>query len=196
MSFKRKFLTWFGDLKFSYLPMWLMPTSNEYDVSGDATRRVMDLVQPGDLVLRGYKNYVDGLFIPGRYSHTGVYMGNNKVLHAIAEGVVECDIIEFLRCDRFCVIRLKNSVPSAATLKQLAVEKMLFIKNQNYGYDFDFKEGNGAYYCHELGAEAYRALQIKQLYAKKFGFTWKFLGKKYLAESFLEDNRFEVILEG
>jgi len=42
------------------------------------------VIKPGDLILRAYECYLDGLFIPGTYTHTGIYIGDGKVIHAVA----------------------------------------------------------------------------------------------------------------
>ena len=57
----------------------------------------MDIIEPGCLILRGYEYYLDGKFIPSTrgYSHLGIYVGDNKVIHAVSEGVSEVNLIEF-----------------------------------------------------------------------------------------------------
>ena len=44
----------------------------------------MEIIQPGDVLLRGFNKYLDGKFIPDEkgYSHAGLYAGNNEVIHA------------------------------------------------------------------------------------------------------------------
>ncbi len=71
----KKFFTWFGDLKYFPYPMWIVWDPGSYRVKGEDAREVIGLVRPGDILLRSYDNYVDGLFIPGRYSHVGLYVG-------------------------------------------------------------------------------------------------------------------------
>lgn len=71
----KKFLTWFGDLKYFPYPMWIVWDPGSYRVKGEDAREVIELVRPGDILLRAYDNYVDGLFIPGSYSHVGLYAG-------------------------------------------------------------------------------------------------------------------------
>jgi hypothetical protein len=71
----KKFLTWFGDLKYFPYPMWIVWDPGSYKVKGEDAREVIELVRPGDILLRSYDNYVDGLFIPGSYSHVGLYVG-------------------------------------------------------------------------------------------------------------------------
>lgn len=81
---KKKFLSFFGDLKYFKYPFFLVYDPGSYKVKGYHTREVLALLQPGDIILRGYDSYVDGLFIPGAYSHTGLYVGDGKMIHAVA----------------------------------------------------------------------------------------------------------------
>ena len=58
-------------------------------------------------MLRGYDNYLDGYFIddPHGYSHGAIYVGENKIIHAVAQGVSEIHAVDFMKCDRICIIR-------------------------------------------------------------------------------------------
>jgi hypothetical protein len=38
-------------------------------------RRAITDIRPGDILVRGFDNYVDGSFIPGFFSHAGLYLG-------------------------------------------------------------------------------------------------------------------------
>jgi cell wall-associated NlpC family hydrolase len=57
----------------------------------------MDVIWPGDIVLRGYNHYLDGKFIPDplKYSHGAIYVGDNTLIHAVAEGVSTVNIVDF-----------------------------------------------------------------------------------------------------
>jgi len=184
---KRIFLTILGDIKFQYWPPFLYYEKGDYyKASGIDTRDAMDIIQAGDIILRGYNHYLDGVFIPGEYSHTGVYVGNGKMIHSIAEGVSEINIIQFLRCDRFMILRPKFG-------QEKAIKRLW--KWIGIDYDFEFKSGNSALYCHELGAEAYKELNVE----RKTPYLWKFkfnkMEKTYLAESFIENHNFIKVLE-
>ena len=71
-----KFLTWFGDLKYFKAPCFVVYDPSSYRVKGEDVREVIDIIEPGDVVLRSYDNYVDGLFIPGEFSHVGFFYGH------------------------------------------------------------------------------------------------------------------------
>ena len=67
---RRKFLTIFGDLKIFPWPMWIVYDPVVNQISGSKLREVLNAIRPGDVILRGYKRYLDGYFIPGIYSHS------------------------------------------------------------------------------------------------------------------------------
>ena len=134
---KKIFLTILGDIKIFKFPLFIIYDPSTFRVKGYHTRLAMEMLKPGDIILRRYRMYLDGAFIPGKYSHTGVYIGDGKVIHAVAEGVSKIDIIDFLRCDGFCILR-QNDVNAALNAVKY-VESVLGEKGQ---YDFDFKEDN------------------------------------------------------
>lgn len=88
---KETFLRFFGDVKLfrgqprlfvlpelvstSLFGSTLLYDPSSYRVKGDDMRRAMQDIQPGDILVRGFENYVDGNFIPGFFSHAGLYLG-------------------------------------------------------------------------------------------------------------------------
>lgn len=68
-------LTVFGDIKVFRYPLFIVYDPGSYQVKGDDVREVLDVLQPGDVLLRSYSNYLDGRFIPGVFSHAAVYAG-------------------------------------------------------------------------------------------------------------------------
>jgi len=187
MRLKERLLRIFGDIKLQKWPPFLYYEPGDYyRVSGADSALIAEWIQPGDLLLRGYRNYLDGVFIPGDYDHTGIYTGSGMVTHAVSEGVCTVNLFDFLRCDRVMVLRPRRCVKTA--LDRLA-------KWIGKGYDFDFVSGNDSYYCHELAAEAYSGLSIRKI-VPYFGF-FRFcrMEPKYLAESFIESPDFQQIIE-
>ncbi|HEY4784512.1 MAG TPA: hypothetical protein VIH57_00620, partial [Bacteroidales bacterium] len=102
------FLNFFGDIKVFKFPMFIVYDPGSYRVKGEDVRQVINLIKPGDILVRGYINYLDGYFIPGFFSHAGLYLGEVKesdrayvkpgedsefhtgeqmVIHSMAEGV-------------------------------------------------------------------------------------------------------------
>jgi uncharacterized protein YycO len=187
-AIKRAFLTVFGDIKIFRYPFFIIYNPTTFKVKGIHTRAAMNVLKPGDIVLRKYVNYLDGYFIPGEYSHSSLYVGRGKIIHAVADGVEYIDVIDFLRCDSFCILRQADE-----DLAKKAVEFAEKAVENGAEYDFDFKSGNDSYYCHELVATAYKDLGIEKKSIKMFGFFK--ISPRYISESFLENEKFTKILE-
>ena len=88
----RRFLEIFGDVKISRYPLWIMYDPEYFKMPGEQILEVVNHVEVGDVILRGYDGYADGYFIPyaeghGRYSHAGMYTGNCMVTHAVSPKV-------------------------------------------------------------------------------------------------------------
>lgn len=188
MLYKLKafFLKILGDIKVFRYPFFIIYDPTTYFVKGTQTREAINRLKPGDIILRKYVAYLDGFLIPGKYSHTGVYVGNNTVIHAVAEGVVKIDIIDFLRCDGFCILR-----PRAYQARAI----MRVTSWLGRDYDFEFKHGNMKFYCHELGMYAYKELSIEPVPVSFMGKTIRWMKPRYLADSFLNSPDFKKIYE-
>ena len=65
----------FGDIKVFKWPMFILYDPGSYRVKGEDMREVIQIIEPGDMLVRGYDNYLDGYFIPGYFSHAGLYVG-------------------------------------------------------------------------------------------------------------------------
>ncbi len=94
------FMSWFGSLKgfvnlrpsdmvhVSLPSLYLVENPGGYLIGGRDLRAVLSQLQPGDILLRGYRGYVDGAFIrlssrcwsqgyrPGWYTHAALYVGD------------------------------------------------------------------------------------------------------------------------
>lgn len=175
---KARFLTQFGNIKVYKFPMFIVYDPSTFDMTGQRILDVLRLLQPGDIILRGYRHYLDGMFIPGDYSHGAIYVGDNKIIHAVAAGVSEIDVVEFCMCDRICILR-----PS--TFQASAIKTAKKLAKDNVPYDFGFKCGTSALYCFELCAECYKKFDIQTKTAKAF---FGLLRKKnvYTADSLFE----------
>ena len=186
---KRWFLTIFGDIKIFRWPFFVVYHPTSFKVKGKDTREIMSLLQPGDVVMRAYINYLDGYFIPTgstRCSHSGVFIGDNTIVHSIAEGSISDDIIDFCRADRIVILRPVSG-------QEWAIEHARKCAANNVEYDFDFQPDSGRYYCHEFSASCYPGLDIKPLSRNVF---WFFPSPVvFLADSFYINKNFQLIYE-
>ena len=153
------FLNFFGDLKVFKYPMFIIYDPGSYLVKGEDTREVINLIKPGDILVRGYINYLDGYFIPGFFSHAGLYLGEVKeadrshvkpgqdgrfrageqmVIHSMSEGVFMEDIINFCRCDYMVILR-RNTDKESEAGKKVIFEDVFKTALGYLGEDYDFK---------------------------------------------------------
>lgn len=149
----------FGDIKVFKFPFFLLYDPGSYLIKGNEVRQIINTLQPGDILVRGYKNYLDGYFIPGFFSHTGLYLGNvpnqnnitllpstqekyyaegeQIVAHAMAEGVFMEDLLNFCRCDYLVVLRANET--SQETIDEIYVRALMELGTP-YDFKFDFSQ--------------------------------------------------------
>ncbi|MDX8404284.1 MAG: YiiX/YebB-like N1pC/P60 family cysteine hydrolase [Mariprofundaceae bacterium] len=184
---KRIILTIFGDIKVFKWPMFGVYQPVTFKVKGHDTRAIIAVIQPGDVIMRSYCNYLDGYFIPkgeSQCSHSGLYIGDNNIVHSIAEGSKFDDIIDFCRADRIVVLRPDKG-------QEWAIEHANKCVDSHVPYDFNFEPGSGKYYCHEFTASCYPELEIEQLSGKILGLISS--PKAFLADSFYTNGHFTKI---
>jgi hypothetical protein len=157
------FVTFLGDIKLFKFPFFMLYDPGSYLVKGDDIRQVLKIVQPGDILVRGYINYLDGYIIPGLFSHAGLYLGEVKerdgkdlkkgqlkdfkageqiIIHSMAEGVFMEDIINFCRCDYMAILRRRPKIESKNDKKYTfsrAFKKALGYLGAAYDFAFDFE---------------------------------------------------------
>lgn len=140
-----KFLTWFGDIRVDLEP----PATRARHF-----RKMMKLVEPGDILCRKYDCYLDSVFIEGEYTHSGIITHKDKIVHSIAEGVEKIDVLDFvLDTEGFIVLRPKYDQ------EQNVINATKFAEDQlGKPYDFLFeKKESDTFYCHELTAKSLAA---------------------------------------
>jgi hypothetical protein len=167
------FVKVFGDIKVFKFPLFAVYDPGGYKVKGEDIREVIQKLRPGDILIRGYENYLDGYFIPGFFSHAGLYLGkvgedenelvergaeksfktgDQMVIHSMAEGVFMEDVINFCRCDSMVVLRRNPDLESEAG-KRVSFREVLAAALSHLGDDYDFRfdfEDFHALSCTEL----------------------------------------------
>jgi hypothetical protein len=119
---------------------------SHHKLKGPHLRAVLDCIQPGDLVLRRFDNYVSSFFIKGRFSHIGIYIGENSVVHVGGDGIKKEDVLTFLRADDGAIVRPKDK-----TLVIKAINKARVQLDNNVEYDYFFDtDCPKKFYCSEF----------------------------------------------
>ena len=148
-----KLFRFIGDIKWTGIarPFWFVFNATGYQLKGEHYRKLATIIQPGDIVIRRFEGYIDKWFIPGFWNHAGIYVGGEKeqVVHAISEGVIIEDILNFMRTDHMLVLR-----PPNGDFLAIGVEKARSIIGKPYDFGFDFKDCN-RFSCTELVAYCY-----------------------------------------
>jgi hypothetical protein len=113
-------------------PPFIIYRPQRLAISGTHTREIMELVKPGDILVRSYNHYLSNLFLRGTFTHVGFYLGevsethlkqlakiNNPtqfklskqmVIHASDAQVHLDDLIDFCRCDGLAVMRFPRQL--------------------------------------------------------------------------------------
>jgi len=173
-----------GDIKWHGLfhPFWITINAKSFFIKGKHYRQLEKIIQPGDILVRRFEGYIDRILIPGWWNHVGIYVGdiddkNHKVIHAISEGVVVDDLIDFMRTDHMIVLRAQRGAQeNAITRAKLAI-------GSDYDFAFNFDE-TVRFSCTELIGHCYKGIINGK---KRFGrFT-------IVADDIVENNKLSVV---
>lgn len=175
-------MTRFGDIYFATEPPECRALQIEI---------LMEVIDAGQIICRGYDPYLDGYFIPGDYSHSGVVLNKREMLHSIAEGVKPIHPIDFvMHCDRFIILQPPYSPVNEVRELEIGkvVDRAIWHNEANQTeYDFTFCE-DGKYYCHEFTADCLSQVGIDvPRTTKRFG-VWpiRFYRELYLAQNIID----------
>jgi len=136
-------------------PMFFSLGPTSYKVKGENQREIMDTILPGDIILTKNDHYLTSILIPGHYSHLGIYVGANKVIHAVNNrGVIKEDILDFLRVDEAVVLRLVGITIEERIEACVRANKEL---GKEYDYQFNF-EDTSKFSCIELVYRCYEGM--------------------------------------
>lgn len=150
-NIKKFFLYHFSELQFFKFPMFILWGNSHYKIKGHDQRQILNLIKPGDILLRRYDRYVSGLMIPGYFTHSAIYVGDNDVVHMLKDGIMKEDILTFMRCDNIAILRNRNELRSSRSV-ELAKEQ--YVNKVEYDFEFDFDD-KGRMSCTELCSFCY-----------------------------------------
>ena len=194
---KVRLLIILGDIQVYKWPMFAIYNPKSYRVTGEKCREILQEIKEGDVLLRGYDHYLDSFFIPlgkSKCSHSGIYIGNDQVVHSIAEGVKCEDVLNFLRADR--VVLLRPLVSFDEVTKAIEHAKSCIGKKYDFNFETEDTEDNNTrndkYFCHEFTKSCYPSIKIEKMVGKA-----RFLGLKsppiFLADSFYTNVKFTKV---
>ena len=144
-------LRFLGDIRWHGIlhPFWFTINAKTYRIKGQATREVQSLILPGDILIRRFEGFVDKWFIPGWWNHSGIYVGNHngrthQVVHAMSQGVIVEDLIDFCRTDHLIVLRAPQMYQAKA------VERAIEVIGREYDFAFDLSDDSRLSCTHVL----------------------------------------------
>ena len=138
---KKWIFRFIGDVKWAGVlhPFWFVINATTFRLKGKHYRDLNEIIRPGDIIIRRFEGYVDKFLIPGWWNHAGMYVGevdgkNHKVVHAISDGVVVDDLIDFMRTDHMIVLRAED------WRREDAIKRAKDAVGSDYDFAFNFNE--------------------------------------------------------
>lgn len=180
-SIQKHIFRFIGDIKWSGWknPFWFTINAAGYQLRGEDYRNLIKQIKPGDIVIRRFEGYIDKFFIPGFWNHAGIYVDGDmeQVVHAISDGVLIEDILNFMRTDHMIVLR------PPADMVESAIAKAKSIVGLEYDFEFNFT-GHKRFSCTEVVDYCYPKMITPK---KRFGKT------TIVADDIVTCNKFESI---
>lgn len=199
-----------GHVRFYSKPFWLVFNPHGYKVSALHLRRALPMLRPGDVLVRRYDSYLLSFFIPGRFSHSGVYVGEEDVagmragvvVHALGTGVQKTDVLDFLACcDGFAILRPKGG--DDVTAEACAIARRYIGATYDYRFDIcedydnmdEVQERTKSVYCHELTRSCFPSLDVPTVQPQLWNGMIRSSKRQFLAQSFFDSPDFEVVYD-
>lgn len=156
-----------------------------YKIKGNEVREILNKIEPGDILLRRFDGYLNTLLTPGFWGHAAIYVNDNIVIHAVKEGVIQEDILEFTRCDSIAILRVPDK--DYVLNVNMAIYSAYKLNLQKCQYDYDMIRGNDTVYCTEF---------VDDLYNRIFADQYEiFIGNRVLTpDGIFRSDRTEKIL--
>lgn len=148
MKIPKFILNFAADTFLSYKPMFFLYKPKIHLLKGYEIRQVINILKPGDILLRSYKGYMNAVIMNDQYSHAGLYIDDNTVIHSVREGAVKEDILDFCRADCICVI---ETIAKGDPIKAIEIANGLL----GVPYDYAFDPNDVEFYCTELVDKCY-----------------------------------------
>jgi hypothetical protein len=152
-SFLKPIVNFFGGIRFYWFGFILWGDSH-IKIKGPHMRQILDNAKPGDLILRRFDNYLSSWFIKGRFSHIGLYVGDNYVIHVGGHGILKEDILTFVRADDAAILRPVDIETVEPAIK-CAYEQL--AKDVDYDFLFDSNSPEH-FYCSEFTDYCYGSI--------------------------------------
>ena len=148
-------------------PFWFVYKPRDWKLTGKQLSGILHILDTGDLLITRVDGKLTTWLLPGWWSHAGVCVSmdtwglNDRIVHAIGEGVLNSNVLDFLRADHAVILRPSREVAS----KAVGIAQSL--EGGDYDFGFDFSDTTRLS-CTELAAACYGAIKPKKTwYGKK-----------------------------
>lgn len=137
---KEAVVRFFGDVRI-YPGGFVLFGNSSYKIKGPDMREILNLLEPGDALLRRYDSFLGSRLIPGYWSHIGLYVGDNTMIHMLHDGILAEDILTFLRCDHIAVLKpVAQDKVSLDLVLDRAYKYLAVHTEYDFAFDFDLKD--------------------------------------------------------
>jgi len=177
---KISFINFMANISMYPCPLFILFKTYHYELKGHHIRQVLDIIQPGDILLRKYKYYITNWFIPGYFSHAAIYVGDNNIIHMLGDGIKKEDILTFTRCDDISILRMPAIIES--DIKEI-LDEANKLYDKDVDYDYSFSSTNEKFYCSEL---------IDKIYNGRVVYNNKISDDFVMPDDFLTSNLHKV----
>lgn len=112
------------------------------------------LILPGDLILVGNFQTLSGLFMGKFFTHSLLYVGGGKCVHANAKGVQKILFDKLFKTNDTLMIKRPKIENNRS---EIIINTISFIKKQvGKPYDFYLEHSNDSYFCTNLINESFK----------------------------------------
>jgi len=115
--------------------------------------QILTMLQPGDVLVTRKEHAVTNYFLPGYWPHVAMYVGDQTVVEAMKDGVLEREMSSPFGNDSVAIIRPRMDQP----LIQRAIERARTHVGKPYDFDFDFTRADRLV-CTEVVYRSYEGL--------------------------------------
>lgn len=141
----KHFLMIISKIKIFKTPAFLVYEPYDHLINGNDWAEFNKKIKPGDIILRTYVHTLISKIIPGFYSHAGICIDKNNIIHAVGTGVEYISPFDFAKCDGLIVIR--PNVDKISTEKAINYAKKQIGKGYDFWLNFNSED---TYSCTEL----------------------------------------------
>jgi hypothetical protein len=118
-------------------------------------KKIKYTLKRGDIVLLGDLKTVVSLFVDAPFTHSAIYLGRNKFIHATGDGVSYTYLKKFFKeYDTIAIF----GIPQYVTHRKKIINKAIKFAKDQFGkpYNYSLKKTEKKYFCTQLVNESFK----------------------------------------